>query len=112
MTEPCIHLEKLISVKAKKDPQFESVNRYAGNNVDKVAKDFSSVESYETDFIRRLQLLPLPEIQVSLLVFRYVYDKSFKQIRELLKIPSVTTTIRLHNDALAILRKKWRGSNG
>ena len=109
---PCTHLEKLITVRTK-EPNFESVNRYAGNNIDQSYYDSGAGfiipkgikdRSYEFQFRRKLEKAGLEQIKVDVLVLRFVYDFSMRQIAEELGVISATTVLRLLSDSLKHLK--------
>lgn len=105
--EPCSHLLQLIEPK-RTQPLFESVNRYVGNNTDKAqARDYTAkdVNEYEYGFRKKLERAGLNPVQTDILTLRFVYDMTFSQIAEDLKIVSTTTVIRLFEEAAARIKK-------
>lgn len=113
-TSPCKHLEKLITPK-NKDPQFESVNRYVGNNVEKNYYDSGAGyvippgiknRSYEYRFRSKLEKAGLDLVKVDILVLRFVYDMSIRDIVEELGMFSGSMVVRLLDESLKSLKKR------
>lgn len=113
-TTPCKHLESLITPK-NKDPQFESVNRYVGNNVEKnyyesgagyVIPPGIKNRSYEYKFRTKLEKAGLDAIKVDILTLRFVYDMTIQSIKDELGVFSATTVLRLLDESLKSLKKK------
>lgn len=110
--EPCVHLNKLIS---EKGPHYENINTYVGNNIDKAYYESGagliippgiSNRSYEFQFRRKMVAAGLEPIKVDILVLKYVYELSFREITDELGVTSLSTTVRLHEESLKILKKR------
>lgn len=89
--------------------KYENI-RYSPKQVDQLSEedtyeDYSGAAKYEHDFRFKLTTLNLPLISIDILVLRYVYDQNFSSIAAELKVVSITATIKLHNEALAVLKK-------
>lgn len=65
--------------------------------------------SYEFQFRRKLEKAGLEPIKVDILVLKYVYSMTLREIEEELGILTAMTALRLHNEALATLKKKGFG---
>ncbi|GAC1499961.1 MAG: hypothetical protein NVS1B10_03190 [Candidatus Saccharimonadales bacterium] len=98
-----------------KEPQFESVNRYVGNDIDRryyesgagyVIPEGIRNRSYEFSFRGKMAKLGLSQVEVDILTLRFVYDLSFRDIAKELSVVDVTTTYELYIRAMALLKKK------
>lgn len=103
--QPCRHLERLLHDSDSKRPQFESVHQYAGQQVD---RSVPVTEESSLSLRERLREFDLDPIVVLILILRYDYDEFFEDISKELKIHNTETVKRLHNEALKVLRGKWR----
>lgn len=102
---PCPHLEQLLP-KANAQSEFELTHKYAGRNVDKVSV-LPDRAKEKAEFILRIGDGLMP-IESDILVLRYVYDETFSGISKELKLLSTETVIRIHNEALAKLKKRLK----
>jgi len=89
--------------------KYENIN-YSPKQVDQLSEEdtytgYQGAIKYEHDFRRKLSALSLSPISIDILVLRYVYDQTFSSIADELKVVSITATMKLHNEALAILKK-------
>ena len=117
MTEtPCQHLEALIQPK-RTGPLFESVNTYVGDCDNRaeppptfIVPEGMRDRSYEMTFRNKLSKYIVDQIKIDILVLRYIYEQSFKEIAEELGVLSITTAVRLHSEAIELLKKKGFGS--
>ncbi len=112
---PCEHLEGLIS-NPNKDPRFENIHeRVSESKIDREYYDSGAGyvipegirnRSYEYKFREKMQKAGLEPIKVDILVLRFVYDQSLRDIAEELGIVSSQTVLNMLSSALASLRKK------
>lgn len=109
---PCVHLNKLIS---HPGPIYENVNTYIGDNVDRayIAAGLNTIvpegiknRSYEFQFRRKMEKVGLNPLEVDILVLRYIYSMSFREISAELGIVSTTTTYRFHKLSLDLIKKR------
>jgi len=111
---PCTHLEALISEPNNGEPKFESTHKYAGSQVDNfyyesgagyIIPEGIKSRSYEFKFRSKLEKAGLAPIVIDIFVLKYIYEMTFTQIHDELGITSITSTIRLHQNALNHLKK-------
>lgn len=112
---PCEHLNKLIS-NPSKEPTFEGTNRQVSTNViDREYYDSGAgyvipegirSRAYEYKFRAKMEKAGLEPVRVDILVLRFVYDQSLRDIAEELGIMSTTTVLRLLDESLATLKKR------
>lgn len=85
-----------------KEPEFETVNRRVSGAVDEnQLRDYNKDETkeYELVFRKKLETAGLGLLVMDILVLKFVYDLSFGQIAEELKIVDTSTAIRLYSEA-------------
>ncbi len=117
----CKHLEDLITPK-RSTPLFESVNKLVGSLVDR------SSGVVKIDQVRRSDVtLPPPAdrakekaqfiarvsdglspVEVEVLTLRYVFDEEFGNIAKELKLLGAETAHRVHKEALAKLKMRFK----
>jgi len=105
----CVHLEKLI-----KSESGQSVRAVQVKDIDKInPQDYTLVipakvadGSYERQFKEKLRAYGLHPLQIEILVRRFFYEYTLKEITEELDIASVRTTYNLMSKALKELKAR------
>lgn len=110
----CPHLESLISDKPGK-PSFEGSHRLVDKPIDSfyyssgagfIIPEGITSGRYETQFRRKVEKAGLTEIQVDILVNRFIYNENLREISESLGIPSIATVHKLLTNALDKIKTK------
>lgn len=111
---PCKHLERLIS-NPNKEPQFENKYKCIGSNVEKayyesgagfVIPEGIRSRSYEYQFRAKMEKAGLEPVKVDILVLRFVYSMSLRDIAEELGVMSSMTVLRLYEEAMTVLKRR------
>lgn len=110
----CVHLNALIDEK-RQEPMFETGKQWVNKDIDKayyesgagyIIPENIKNRSYEYSFRNKMFKAGLEQIKVDILTLKYVYEMSFREIAAELGITSVTTTVRLHEEALKTIKKR------
>lgn len=94
---------------------FETGKQWVNKDIDKayyesgagyIIPENIKNRSYEYSFRNKMFKAGLEQIKVDILTLKYVYEMSFREIAAELGITSVTTTVRLHEEALKTIKKR------
>jgi hypothetical protein len=91
----------------EKEPEFETVNKRVTGAIDEnQVRDYTKEETkeYESVLRKKLETAGLSPIVMDILILKFVYDLSFVQIAEELKIVDTSTAIRLYSEAREYLK--------
>lgn len=114
---PCVHLEKLISDPIK-EPTFEGTHRRVDKRPENLYYESGAgfiippgIRSgrYEAQFRNKLVKQGLNPIEVDVLVLRFVYEESIRDIAEELKIISKSEVLNILNSSLKELKRRRFG---
>lgn len=108
-TQPCVHLNKLIQTESG-----ESVKAVPTGKIDKfyyesgagyvIPKEIRD-RTWELQFRTKLMDAGLEQIKIDILVLRFIYEMTIKDIGEELGFLSSSSTLRFLNESLAHLKK-------
>ncbi len=114
--EPCPHLEKLLSKKSKKTFGMVGDSGYFGNKIERLpvqdvwtekeANSFWGGVQDETKIRALLKEFHTPEHEEVILVSRFVYNKSLREISEEHGFTSPSTVLYILRESLRALKKK------
>lgn len=116
-TTPCKHLEALIS-ESTSEPSFEGTHRRVDKRPENLYYESGAgfvippgIRSgrYEAQFRNKLTKFGLQPIEVDVLVLRFVYEESIRDISEELRIISKSEVLNILTNALKELKRRRFG---
>jgi hypothetical protein len=108
---PCDHLDKLV-----REPSSQSVSAMPVRDIDSVVTEEMLVMwaippeissgAWERNFRQKLIKYGMSEVKIDIVVHKYVYEMTLKDISDELGIRSPSTVFRLLKEALEDLKKR------